>query len=374
MKTGRLIFASSISSADILYATDFHSVDPYLYFSSGETKGIVVPVLEYGRAVKQVKKGVKVFEKDDFIDSAPGSPATLKSIVFNVVKRFPSDIWEVPNDFPFALARYLMNKGVSLECPESDFYPQRRVKNKTEILHITDALRLAEKAMKRALGIIKTSKVNSQKQLVWNGGILTSEILKTEINLEIVAGGGVMCSTIASSGKLCADPHNTGSGPVYADTPIVIDIFPKIEATGYWGDITRTFVKGKAGEKLKKAYNAVHRAVEYAKSVIKAGAIPAEIHKSVNEILESQGFKTGKEGNSHYGFFHSLGHGIGLEIHENPQVSPRNSHPLAKGNVITIEPGLYYPEWGGIRIEDMVVVGEKSCETLTEFPVVLEVS
>ena len=124
---------------------------------------------------------------------------------------------------------------------------------------------------------------------------------------------------------------------------------------------------------MKKAYLAVKEARDRSKAEVKSGALPSQISKKAVEILESHGFKTGNDKRGNFGFIHSLGHGIGLDIHENPRVSLKNETPLEKGNVITVEPGLYYPEWGGIRLEDIVEVQAGSCRTITNFPSKLEI-
>jgi Xaa-Pro aminopeptidase len=153
----------------------------------------------------------------------------------------------------------------------------------------------------------------------------------------------------------------------------VVDIFPRLKCCGYWGDMTRTFVKGRPAPEMKRAYEAVKEARDFSKSVIRAGALPSEIYKSAMNILGKRGFQTGRNERGSYGFFHSLGHGLGLDIHEEPRLSPKNCAPLESGNVVTVEPGLYYPEWGGIRLEDTVVVRKDSAETITSFPTSFEV-
>jgi len=179
--------------------------------------------------------------------------------------------------------------------------------------------------MRRGIDIIKEAAVNSDGMLEWNDEILTSEILQSEINIAMIRRGGFSDSTIAACGSQAAEPHNTGSGPIFTDKTIIIDIFPRIRKTGYWGDITRTVVKGKAPAIVKKAYKAVFEAREYAKTLIKPGAIPAEIHNAAKELMEKQGFATGRKNERNFGFFHGLGHSLGLEIHENPSLNPRSS-------------------------------------------------
>jgi Xaa-Pro aminopeptidase len=185
--------------------------------------------------------------------------------------------------------------------------------------------------------------------------------------------GGSSDFTIAACGSQASEPHNSGSGPIYANKTIILDIFPRVHKTGYWGDLTRTVVKGKASPIVTKAYNAVYEAREFAKTLIKPGAIPADIHNAAKNIMEKQGFKTGRQNGRNFGFFHGLGHSVGLEIHEKPALSPSGKEPLKGGEVLTVEPGLYYCEWGGIRLEDIVVVTSDGCRCLTQIENFLEI-
>ncbi|MBR6374154.1 MAG: M24 family metallopeptidase, partial [Victivallales bacterium] len=170
-----------------------------------------------------------------------------------------------------------------------------------------------------------------------------------------------------------AFPHNTGEGAICANEPIVIDIFPRCCATGYFGDLTRTVVKGKAPDIVKKAFEAVYDAQRTVLQMLKPGVKGIEAHKKADDVMKAHGFKTDLKSETPYGFIHGLGHGVGLEIHEKPSLNLRNPKPLVAGNVVTIEPGLYYPEWGGIRIEDMAMITEDGIDNFTNYPVFLEI-
>jgi len=184
----------------------------------------------------------------------------------------------------------------------------------------------------------------------------------------------VASGTICAGGSQSACPHDAGSGVLYAGTPIVMDVFPRSMTSGYWGDLTRTMVKGRAPEVVKRAYHAVLEAREHAKTLIRPGAVPEEIHNAAAAMLEKRGFLTGRNDVGDFGFFHGLGHGVGLEIHEAPRLSLRNRTPLKGGEIVTVEPGLYYPEWGGIRLEDMVYVEPSgACRCLTQVEDFLEI-
>ena len=223
------------------------------------------------------------------------------------------------------------------------------------------------------LAVLRETDIDSAGRLIWNGEVLTSEILRGEIDLEMVKLGMLPTGTICAGGEQGSQPHNVGSGPLFANRPIVMDIFPRSAETGYWGDLTRTVVRGRAPEIVRKAYDAVLAARELGKSLIAVGADPAEIHRAAAASMEKAGFRTGQNEKSAFGFFHGLGHGVGLDIHESPRLSPRNANPLRGGEVVTVEPGLYYPEWGGIRLEDLVYLSPgNGPQCLTELEDFLE--
>lgn len=368
MKKTSLILASSIESADILYASGFNAHDPFIYLAQGKDKYLIVSALELARAKHECKKGLKVLCRDEF-----GPVIKTGDLLCAIAEKFAAATISVPASFPVFYADALRNKGVEIVPAEGDFMSERQIKKASEIREIERALRIAEKALLHARDIIAEAKIGKDKVLIWNGEILTSEILRAEIDLVLFKGNCEANGTIASSGVDAAQPHNSGSGPIKAEKTIVLDIFPRLKSTGYWGDLTRTFVKGKAPGTVKLAFEAVREARDTAKQYIKDAVPSNKPYNAAMKVLNKYKFPTGVKDGIHYGFFHSLGHALGLEIHEAPRMSPMNKSPLRKGNVITVEPGLYYHEWGGIRLEDIVVVGENSCECLTRIDSVLEI-
>ena len=246
-------------------------------------------------------------------------------------------------------------------------------KNREETAAIQKSVQAAEEMMRLLQYILTEAKANSAGFLELAGTVVTSEFLRAELEGNFKKMGYSASRTIIAHGPQGAEPHNIGSGPIRQGEPIVADIFPRSDTTGYWGDMTRTFVKGKAAPVVKRAFNAVLKASETAKSLLRSGAIASEVHNAASEVLKNAGFQTGrtKEGLP-CGFFHGLGHGVGLEIHEAPRVSPLNPKPLQAGNVVSIEPGLYYPEWGGIRLEDLVAVTRDSFRNFNTMGMELE--
>jgi len=355
--SARVIFDSPEKSSDLFYATRFYAPDPILYIETKKSKFLFVSPLEFDRAKKECAKDIKIIETYN---------KEVSELIYSFCKENSINQISVPYFFPSGLHFELQKWGLKVIIGEKPFFPERKRKTKHEIAKIAEALKITEKAMQRAEQVINEAKVMKNNILKWNGEILSSEIMKKIINLELCKYDAIARETIVSCGKGSSEPHNTGSGAIKACQPIIIDIFPQA-SSGYWGDITRTFIKWKADSKFMKIFNTVRIAGLKAIENIKSGVKASDIYQIAFDYIKSQGFKTGKMNGKNCGFFHSLGHGVGLDIHESPVISPKNTLPLEVGNVITIEPGLYYPDFGGVRIEDLIVVRNNGFQNLTEF-------
>ena len=367
----KLIIASTDVSADLLYAGGFNAPDPVLYFESGGEKTLVVSPLEYARALSEAKPGVRVIEHTAFLKGK--KPAD--SLAASLSRKLGIDSWLVPAGFPFGEAEKLREAGIEVHCcPEGSLYPERQVKSAAEQKAVQRSQQATEEIMRQFRQILIDSKVNAQGYLEYRGKVLTSEFLRTELEAEFKHMGYTAGRTIFAHGPQGAEPHNLGSGPIRANEPVVADIFPRSDSTGYWGDMTRTYVKGKASPVVKRAFKAVLAASEAAKKMLRAGVTGAAAHQAAAEVLTQAGFATGtgRDGKP-CGFFHGLGHGVGLEIHENPRLSPLNPNPLQSGNIVSVEPGLYYSAWGGIRLEDLVVIRLHGIRCLNTLEMELEI-
>ena len=198
--------------------------------------------------------------------------------------------------------------------------------------------------------------------------ILTSEMVKSEIELALVKRGCDVRDTIVASGGQGADPHHSGEGPLVANVPIIVDIFPQDKVSGYHADMTRTWVKGTPSSETLRRYDVTVKAMETAIKMIKPGVTGNEIHNVVCDIYEEAGYETLRSNPATgTGFIHSTGHGVGLDIHEFPRINSEHV-VLQTGNVITVEPGLYDPIEGGIRVEDLILVTKSGYENLTRYP------
>jgi Xaa-Pro aminopeptidase len=370
----QLIVAASETDANLLYATRFFAPDPFIFFVHHGKKFLVMSDLEIDRARQQAQVrsvlSLSQFEKrlKDSKRKVIGTAAVLHLLFSS--KKIHSLL--VPYGFPVGLAEQLRRKGFRIIVKPDPFWGEREFKQPQEIREIEKALRAAEAGMEAGIETIKDSKIHSNGTLYWNGSRLTSEAVKQRINAVILDKGCIATHTIVACGNQGCDPHREGSGPLKAHQPIILDIFPRSQGSGYWGDITRTVVRGQASQRLKAMFQAVLRGQEIAFRQIKSGANGNEIHQSILDYFSQQGFETNRKNNRMQGFFHGTGHGVGLEIHEAPRISPKAKERLKAGHVVTVEPGLYYLGLGGVRLEDLVVVTDTGNRNLTRFPKILE--
>ncbi|MBF0447761.1 MAG: aminopeptidase P family protein [Magnetococcales bacterium] len=374
--TARLIYADSERSADLYYATGFLAPDPFLFLQeSNGIRHLFTSSLEIDRArrtaqvdqihdLADITRRFKQGKEHPYIQE--GSLAA-----FFLAERGIKAV-EVPGDFPLSLADALRGFGLQVTPVPGQFWPQRAIKTDLEIAAIESALEITGRGLMAGIDLIAKSSIGAEGLLYLNQEILTSERVRSEINAQLVREGAQPSHTIVSGGLQGSDPHEEGSGPLPAHQPIILDVFPRVEKTGYWGDMTRTVCRGQASDRVKQAWQAVLHGQEMAFSQIKEGASGQEIHQQITDYFTAQGFVTGLvEGGRQGGFFHGTGHGLGLEIHEPPRIGQKDQ-TLKAGHVVTVEPGLYYPDMGGVRLEDVVVVEKGGCRNLTQVPKFLQ--
>ena len=237
-----------------------------------------------------------------------------------------------------------------------NFFPERENKSAAEVKKISAALLMAEIGMAEAMQVLQPAKIAKGRRLMYHDVPLTSEKLRAVIDTAILQAGGLASHTIVAGGRQGCDPHEPGYGPLRAHEPIILDIFPRSQKTGYFGDITRTVVRGRASEAVRKLYDTVLQGQKLAFQKMRPGVPTAQVHRAVQEFFEREGYRTGRHNGRMQGFFHGTGHGLGLEIHEAPRVGPNSAGTVEAGQVVTVEPGLYYPELGGVRLEDVALV------------------
>ena len=368
-----LIIAASERDANIYYASGFLAPDPFMYVEKDGVRTLLLNDLEIDRAKSQ-SRADRVLSLSKYlevlVERDVEKPTALYALDL-VLEEMEVRRLLVPSTFGIEATDFLRGKGYAVEFRKEPFFEERALKSEEEIGHIAEALRHAEDAMDAAVDAIRTADVR-RGCLYSDGEVLTAERVKKLINVRLMENDCVAGHTIVAMGDQACDPHNEGTGPIRTDQPVVIDIFPRSLRTGYCGDITRTVVRGRASEELKRIYALVQGAQEIAFGRIREGADGSEIHREIEEYFQKEGYETGEKDGRMQGFFHGTGHGLGLEIHEPPGIGKRGD-VLKKGHVVTVEPGLYYLGIGGVRIEDVVVVTESGCRNLTSYPKELEV-
>ncbi len=377
-----LVIGASQHDATAYHLSGFLAPDPVIALRVGSEPGgktyLAVSSMEYGRAKKEARSD-EVLSFDELgvtqlareLKSGGQALAAAAANLLEDLGAAESPV-AVPPSLGLVYADELRARGLEVTPDLRLFAGLRRRKTEEEVSYIEKTQRAVEAACAHAVEILKGSEVSGDGTLVYGGETLTSELLRFEIEVELLRRGCAADGTITAGGPQAADPHERGSGPLRAGEFIILDIFPVDKATRYYADMTRTFVKGEPGEELQRMYDAVLQSQEAALAMIRPGVNGREIHKKVSDVLHEAGYETlvhdQKPGEPlQRGFIHGTGHGVGLEIHESPRVSIADEE-LVPGDVITVEPGLYYPEIGGLRIEDLVVVTEDSCRNLTEFP------
>jgi len=375
-----VLFHSDSSDPDMLYFGSFQACDPYLAFSVGRKKFAVINSSEYGRMVAESDFD-EILLLHEISEGAArrfkipkGQKPTTCQLVRHLAKLYRIPTFQVGARFPAGLADDLQQAGVKLEIEKNGgICPKREIKTAAEV----DALRKGNRASAAGFRVVaKTlaeSKI-SRGKLVHQGKVLTSERLRELISHAALDEGAVALHTIASCGDEVCDNHSPGHGPIMANELIVVDIFPRRPEDGYWGDMTRTFLKGQASDAQRRLVRTVKRGHELAISMIRPGQTGGKVHDAVQAFFAKEGYETVRDSKTPEGFFHALGHGIGLEVHESPIIRAGSPWKFKKGHVVTVEPGLYYLGLGGVRIEDVLHVVPGGNEKISSAPYKWEIA
>lgn len=375
MSAPLLIYANSEHDANMLYATGLFVPDPFIYLALGRRPLLVMSDLEVDRARVQAPhcQVVSLSEIQQQLRSLGVKYPRTANVIGKILSAGKIRRVTVPDNFPLGLALELKKLGITAQPRAGTFFAEREIKTAAEVKKLSAALMMAEVGMAEAMQTLRNSKIARGKKLIYHNAPLTSERLRAIIGTAILQAGGIAANTIVAGGRQGCDPHERGHGPLCAHEPIIIDIFPRSQATGYFGDITRTVVRGRASEAIQKLYETVKRGQKIAFQKVCNGASTSAIHHAVLSYFQQQGFETGKIDGRMQGFFHGTGHGLGLEIHEAPRMGSTSIGELKTGQVVTVEPGLYYPEIGGVRLEDVALVTPTGARNLTKFEKILEI-
>ncbi len=367
-----LMIAASESDSNLYYATRFIAPDPFILLEIKGERLMLMSDLEMDRAREQasVERVMSYSELERRAKAEGVADPGVIDIVHIVLRDAGIDQLLVPGSFPYVYAKRLQEIGYRLETRKEPFFEQRVVKTAQEIAWVEATQRATEEAVTFAHDALRSA--IPQNGVLWlDGEPLTSERVKKLINVKLMERDCVAQHTIVAGGEQACDPHNEGSGPLPADRSIIFDVFPRHAASRYFADMSRTVVRGRPSGELRKLYETVKDAQEEAISQVHDGADGAKIHRGICERFEAAGYKTGLVNGRMQGYFHGTGHGVGLDIHEAPRIGKTGS-TLQEGHIVTVEPGLYYPGLGAVRIEDMVLVTKDGCRNLTNYPKVFE--
>ena len=369
-----LIFADSVVSPEMRHEVPVLVPDPFLYAEKGGKRYAAATAFEIDRIARA---GIEAHPLEEFgYDELIAEGVSRFEIIWlrmslNACREFGIDEAVVPRTFPVSVADHLRANGVDLRPDHEFFASRRRVKNDAELAGIRRAQKAAEAGMGAARDLLARAEPQNGG-LVVDGEPVTSELLKAAIRRAFTDHGMSTDDFIVAHGGQAAMGHELGSGPISPDEPVVIDLWPKDPESACYADMTRTYVVGTPPDELVEYHRLVKEALDRSLEATKAGVPGVEIFELVCRLFEENGHRTAlskKPGEVlDNGFFHGLGHGVGLEVHEAPNLGRGGTAELLAGDVVTLEPGLYRPGFGGCRLEDLVVVTEDGAENLTDFP------
>ncbi len=368
-----LIFGDTLRSPELRHEVAVPIPDPFLYLERNGRRAVAIHSLEVPR-VRGTGLDVLSWDQLGWEELlAEGVPRD--ELYLHVAERACRSVGieeaVVPPLFPIELADHLRGAGIRLATDREQFSARRRVKTDVQLEGIRRAQRAAEAAMDRARELLRNADASGDV-LVLGAEPLTVERIKQEIGDVFTAHGCVADEMIVSHGGQSAVGHEMGSGPIAPGEPIVIDLWPKDRETGCHADMTRTYCVGEPPEELVEYHRLVKQALDEAIASIRAGASGNALFTATCELFAASGYKTlltkDMGETLEEGFFHGLGHGVGLEVHEDPGMGIAPGAPLVAGDVVTVEPGLYRPGFGGCRLEDLLVVTEDGYENLTDYP------
>ena len=379
-----LLYSESFKNANMYYLTKFLAPDPFIFLKKVDADPlIVVNQMEYPRAQKQsIVKDVRSYFDYKYLEvvKAAKEPhlGAMKFIANVAKKELGADTRIcVPHNFPAMVADVLRDEELTIKPMFNVVKKARETKDADEIDEVKAVQAVVEEVTAEVIDLIANADVNANGTLIVEKEPLTVGKVKSFFGHHFLDHGCTMEEDIiVACGPKGSDPHYFGDpqDELKANQPIILDICPRNIQKRYWTDMTRTIVKGKALDKVKKMFNTVLEARNASIDAIQAGALGSDIYDVCCDVLEKAGYETTRGGKQiTRGLTHGLGHGVGLDIHEGPRMNELYKFPLKEHNIVTVEPGLYYPDVGGLRIEDIVEVTKTGCNNLTKMEIRLEV-
>jgi len=415
-----LLYSDSYRDANMYYLTKFLAPDPFIFLKRVDADPIiVVSQMEYPRAQKQsIVKAVKSYSDYNYLEAVKTAKDPQLGAMKFIAKVAEKELGTgtricVPPNFPVIAADVLREEGLTINPMFGVVEKARETKDSHEVEEIKAVQAVNEEVTSEAIEVIANSDVGSNKTLHFNGEPLTVGKIKSFFGRKLLENGCLPEEDIiVACGTKASDPHYVGeledklkadqpiildsyprsiqkrywtdmtrtvvkgraSDKLKADQPIILDSYPRSIQKRYWTDMTRTVVKGRASDKLEKMFDAVSEAKNASFDAIQAGALGSHVYDVCCDVLEKAGYDTTRGGKKiTKGMTHSLGHGVGLQIHESPRMSEVYTSPLKAHSIVTVEPGLYDPQIGGVRLEDIIEVTKSGYNNLTKMETQLEI-
>jgi Xaa-Pro aminopeptidase len=373
-----LIIGDTERMADLRHAVPVAIGDPFVYAEVGEAPLVAIFNFEIERIRAVVAADMRPMEQyrpEELARQGLDAYSFRNELYLRVVRDFGIEHALVPRCFPLGIADHLRANGIELEVDQRFFDDRRRVKNAQELAGIRRAQHAAEAGMAVARDLLQRAETRNGGYVV-DGDELTCELVKQHVERAFAAHGCTADEFIVSHGAQTAVGHEMGAGPIVMDDVVLLDLFPKDRESGCFADMTRTFVVGSVPEELRDYHRLCKEALDRCVEAIRPGLNGKDLHRQISDFFAENGQPTQltkPEGSVlQDGFYHALGHGVGLAVHEQPGIG-RVGEPFVPGDVLAVEPGLYRHGFGGVRLEDLVLVTEDGCEVLTDFPYELDV-
>ena len=373
-----LIVADTVRSPELRHEVPIEIGDPFLYAEVAGGRHAVVSALEVSR-VEELPGDLVVhtFEEYDYeslLEQGLGSHELWPALWVSAAKKLGLTQAVVPLEFPLGHAEKLREAGVAVRVDQPFFDARRRVKNEVELEGIRRACRAVEAGMARGVEMLRAAD-RSNGGLTLDGEPLTCERIRAELERVFGEQGAVAESFIVSHGSQTAVGHDPGSGQIADGDTVLFDLYPRDRETACFADFTRTVTVGPPSEEIALFHRLSKEALDLAVGMVRPGVDGRDIHRAVCDHFNEHGQKTQLHKAPgevlRDGYFHGTGHGVGLQVHEEPSLG-RLGGTLVAGDVVAVEPGLYRNGYGGVRLEDLLLVTEDGAEVLTDFPYDLE--
>jgi len=373
-----LLFADTTRSPELRHELPLAIPDPVLYAECGGLRHVVGASFEGPRLEELggcVFHPFEEFGLDELRASGIPRSELLDEIVVRAARSLGVSSAVVPATFPLLTGDRLRAAGVTLMPDQSVFDDRRRVKSGAELEGIRRALAAAEAGMAAARELLQRARPNAGGVLELDGRPLDAARVKQTIAQAFLEHGASADEFVVSHGGQAAIGHHMGEGELRAGEPIIIDLWPRDTASACYADMTRTFFVGEPPAELARWHALCKQVLDRVVAGVREGVTGAELFGAACDLFEAAGHETQRskpEGQVlDHGFHHALGHGVGLNVHEEPTLARNGRLPLVAGDVLAVEPGLYRPGYGGVRLEDLVLVTASGSETLTRFPYAL---